>query len=138
MASKSDSFENELLAYIFNSVAIPTLGTDLWVALHTANPDEGGSQTTSEATYTNYQRVNLTRANSTQWTVAGSQVNPANQIDFPTAGAGPSNTITHFSIGKAGPTGASQTLYYGPVTPNIAVSEGVTPSLTEATQVTED
>jgi hypothetical protein len=134
--SKSDKLEAELLAYLFNSTAIPTLGTDVYVALHTADPTESGAQNNNEATYTSYARVQLTRADGTAWIITGSTANPAASIDFPQATGG-SETITHFSVGK-GASGATDVLYYGTVTPNIAVTTGVTPSLTTATAITED
>ena len=44
--------------------------------------------------------------------------------------------ITHWSVGVAS-SGATKILYSGTVTPNISVSNGVTPQLTTATAVTE-
>lgn len=141
--SKSNTYETEILALLFNATPIPNIAdnasssplTNLFVALHTANPGESGTQQTSEATYAGYARVAVSR-NAGGWSVSGDTVNPAAQIDFPVASGG-SETITHFSIGRAA-SGPSEILYYGTVTPNIAVSDGVTPSLTTATNVTED
>lgn len=139
--SKGDTFENDLLRLIFNAVAIPDLAEDdttspavnLSVALHTADPGEAGTQLTSEATYTGYARMNVART-SGGWTVTGNSVSPAANIDFPQATAG-SETITHFSVG----TGvADKILYSGTVTPNIVVSNGVTPRLNTASAITED
>ena len=58
-------------------------------------------------------------------------------VEDDTPATGGSETITHFSVGKA-VSGATDILYHGTVTPNIAVSDGVTPSLTTATAITED
>lgn len=141
--SKGNTFENDLLKLIFNATAIADIAdndatsplTNLYVALHTADPGEAGDQTTSEANYTSYARVAVART-SGGWTVTGNSVSPAANIDFP-ACTGGTNTITHFSVGVAS-SGATKILYSGTVTPNIAVSNGVTPRLTTATVITED
>lgn len=143
MAGKSDTFENDLLKLIFNATAIANMAdnaatsplTNLYVALHTADPGEAGVQNASEATYTGYARVAVART-SGGWTVTGSSVSPTAAINFP-ACTGGTNTITHWSVGVAS-SGATKILYSGTVTPNISVSNGVTPQLTTASTVTED
>ncbi len=139
--SKSNAFENSLLLLLFNATAIADLAendttspaTTLTVSLHTADPGEGGTMTTSEATYTSYARVTVNR-NSGGWTVTGNSVSPTADISFPQATGG-SNTITHFGVG----TGVSNNLMYsGTVTPNIVVSNGVQPVLSSASTITED
>lgn len=142
-ASKSDTFENDLLKLIFNATAIANIAdnaatsplTNLAVALHTADPGETGNQTTNEATYTSYARVSVARTSS-GWTVTGSSVSPVATISFP-AGTGGSGTVTHFSVGPTG-GGATKILYSGTVTPNIVTGNGITPQLTTATAITED
>lgn len=141
--SKGDTFENDLLKLIFNATAIGNMAdnaassplTNLYVSLHTADPGEAGSQTTSEATYTSYARVAVARTSS-GWTVTANSVSPAATISFP-ACTGGTNSITHFAVGTAS-SGAGKVLYKGTVTPNIAVSSGVTPQLTTSTAITED
>ena len=141
--SKGDTFENDWLKLIFNATAIANIAdnaaasplTNLFVALHTADPGEAGDQTTSEATYTSYARVTVART-SGGWTVTANSVSPVANIDF-VAATGGTNTITHWSVGVA-VSGASKILYSGTVTPNIAVTTGVTPRLTTASTVTED
>ncbi len=62
--SKSNTTENSWLTLLFNAttwanVAINATSsplTNLYVSLHTANPDETGTQTTSECAYTDYAR----------------------------------------------------------------------------------
>lgn len=142
--SKANTFENDLLKLIFNATAIANIAdnaassplTNLFVALHTADPGEAGDQTTSEAAYTSYARVTVARTTS-GWTAstAGS-TSPVAAITFP-ACTGSTSTITHASVGVA-TSGASKILYSGTVTPNISVSTGVTPQLTTASTVTED
>lgn len=140
--SKSNSFETSLLALIFNATAIADLAendssspaTNLELALHTADPGEAGDQTTSEATYTSYARVNVART-SGGWTVTGNSVANAAQIDFPAATGG-TNTITHFSVGVPG---SDVILYSGALTASLAVSSGITPTFAAgALTITED
>lgn len=141
--SKGDTYENDLLKLIFNATAIANIAdnaassplTNLYVALHTADPGESGNQTTSEASYTSYARVAVART-SGGFTITANSVSPAADISFPAATGG-SNTITHFSIGTAS-SGTGKILYSGTVTPNIAVTTGVTPILTAASAITED
>jgi hypothetical protein len=141
--SKGNTFENDLLKLIFNGTAIADLAendasaplTDLYVALHTSDPGEGGDQTTNEISYGSYARVAVARSGA-GWTVTGNQVVPAADILFPAASSG-TPTATHFSIGTA-PSGAGKILYKGAISPSIPVSSGVEPKLTTATNVTED
>lgn len=141
--SKGNTFENDLMKLLFNAVAIANIAdnaaasplTNLRVSLHTADPGETGSQTTSEATYGAYVRRNVARTTA-GWGVVAGVASPIANIDFPACTSG-SNTITHFAIGTA-TSGVGKVLYKGTVTPNIAVSAGVTPRLTPATTVSED
>lgn len=141
--SKGNNTENNILLLIFNAttwanVAINATSspiTDIAVALHTADPGEAGTQSTSEATYTSYARVNVART-SGGWTVTNNSVSPAANISFP-AGTGGSGTVTHFSAGKTG-GGATDIYYSGTVTPNIVTGNGITPILTTASTITED
>ena len=143
MAGKSDTFENDLLKLIFQATAVANIAdnaatsplTNLYVSLHTADPGEAGTQSTSEATYTSYARVAVART-SGGWTVTGNSVSPAAAITFPAATGGTS-TITHFAIGVAA-SGATKVLYSGTVSPSITVANGITPQLTTSTVITED
>jgi hypothetical protein len=142
--SKSNVFENDLLKLIFNATAIANIAdnaassplTNLQVGLHTADPGEGGDQTTSETAYTGYARVAVARTTG-GWTAASAgSTSPVANIDFPQCTAGTS-TITHGAVGTA-VSGAGKLLYSGTVTPNISVSTGVIPRLTTASTITED
>lgn len=141
--SKGDTFENDLLKLVFNATAIANIAdnaassplTNLYVSLHTADPGDSGSQTTSETAYTSYARVAVART-SGGWTVTNNSVSPVANIDFP-ACTGGTSTITHFGVGTAS-SGTGKLLYKGTVTPNISVSTGVTPRLTTSTAITED
>jgi hypothetical protein len=141
--SKGNTFENDLVKLIFQATAIANIAdnaassplTNLQVSLHTGDPGEAGDQTTSETSYTSYARVAVARS-AGGWTVTNNSVSPAANIDFP-ACTGSTATITHFGVGTAS-SGAGKLLYKGTVTPNISVSNGVTPRLTTATAITED
>ena len=141
--SKGDTFENDLMKLIFNATAIANIAdnaatsplTNLFVALHTADPGETGNQTTSEAAYTSYARVSVARTTG-GWTVTANSVSPVANISFP-AGTGGSGTVTHWSVGTA-TSGTGKILYSGTVTPNITTGNGITPILTTASTVTED
>ena len=141
--SKSNTFENDLLALIFNGTAIANLAddaatsplTELYVSLHTADPGEAGNQTTSECAYTSYARVAVART-SGGWTITGNSVSPAANIDFPAA-IGGTETATHVAIGTAS-TGTGKILYSGTISPNIAISTGVTPRIGTGSTITED
>lgn len=141
--SKGNTFENDIQKLIFNGDTIANIAnnasssplTNLYVSLHTANPNEGGAQNTSEATYTSYARVAVPR-NGSGWTVTNNVVSPAANITFPEATGG-TETITHFAIGTTS-SGAGKILYYGALTPSISVTTGVTPIITTASTITED
>lgn len=141
--SKSDTFENDLLKLIYNATPIANLADNaataplasIFVAGHTADPGEAGTQATSEVAYTSYARVTVARTTG-GWTVTGNSCSPVANIDFP-AGTGGTGTITHFSTGAA-VSGASKIFHSGTVTPNIVTGTGITPRLTTATTITED
>lgn len=147
--SKSNSWENGMLLLLFNNTNFAnvgdatglrgsTAGGSFGVTLHTADPGEAGSQTTSEITYTLYERVTVART-SGGWTITANSVSPTAAVTFP-AGSGGSGTATHFGVGTAltVAAGAGVLLYSGTVTPNIVTGNGVTPQLTTATAITED
>jgi hypothetical protein len=144
--SKSDAFETALLSLVFTNTNIANVGDatglrgstapgDLFFALHTADPGEGGSQTTSEISYTGYARVGVVRSGS-GFTVTGNSVSPVADVTFGECTAG-SGTATHFSIGTL-TSGAGTVLYKGALSPSIAVSAGVTPRIRNTSTVTED
>lgn len=139
--SIADVTENAILDLVFRATAWANYAdnassspeTNIVCALHTADPTDSGNQSSSEAAYTSYARVNVAR--STGWDAAsGGSTSPAAAISFP-AGTGGSGTVTHFSTGKSG-GGATAILWIGTVTPNIVTGSGVTPQLTTSTTIT--
>jgi len=96
--SKTNSLENSIVAFIFNNTAMPSYGSNLYLALHTSDPGESGSYS-SECAYTNYARVLVTR-DVAGWTVSGSQATNAALVQFPISSSGP-EVATHWSVGTA-------------------------------------
>ena len=134
--SMTDTMETALLKLIFQNVGAANIGDatgllpsgaagNLYISLHTADPGETGTQTTSEATYTGYARVAVARS-SGGWTVAGNTASNAAAVTFP-ACTGGSSTITYFGIGFASTlTGNLQ--FSGALSASLAISNGITPS----------
>ncbi|HYQ47139.1 MAG TPA: hypothetical protein VER11_34450 [Polyangiaceae bacterium] len=133
--SKSDTAELNMLKLLFNATAWANIAdnaassplTNLFVALHTADPGDSGTQATSEATYTSYARVSVARTTG-GWTCSGTspaQAVNAALIAFP-ACTGGTNTITHVSLGVA-TSGATAILYSGALSASLLVSTGITP-----------
>lgn len=77
--SMSNTTENDVLKMMLQGTD-PSwrAGATQWIALHTADPGEAGSAVTSEATYTSYARVAVTK--SSGWTDAGSGSNPWTEV----------------------------------------------------------
>lgn len=144
LASKGDTFENDLLKLIFNATAIANMAdnaaasplTNLYVSLHTADPTDGGNQTSSETGYTGYARVAVART-SGGWTVTAASVSPVANIDFGECTASCTGTITHWVVGTAS-SSTGKVLYSGTITPNITLATGVIPRVKSTSTITED
>lgn len=140
---KATATSNSFLNLVYRAVAWANIAdnaatsplTNTFAALHTADPGAAGTQTTSEAAYTSYARVSVARTTGGWGAAASGAVSPAAAITFP-AGTGGTGTGTHFSTGVA-TSGSTAILHSGTVTPNITFGNGVTPSLTTATTITE-
>lgn len=106
--SASDALEAGILDLLFNAVAIPNIAddaasgplTDLYVALHTADPAESGSQNNNETAYTGYQRIAVPRGGSVGFTRTGNQVVNTDVILFDEVTGAPGADIIYFSIGS--------------------------------------
>jgi hypothetical protein len=140
--SKSDVLEGQILDLLFNATAIPNLAvnataspaTTLTIALHTADPGEGGTQLTNETAYTGYARVTVART-AGGWVRTGNSMSPVAAVDFGECTAAPGGPITHASIG----TGVSNNIMYsGTLTPNITMAVGVIPRIKTTSTITED
>lgn len=134
--SASNAFETALLTLIFNNTNLANVGDatglrgsttagSFYIGLHTADPGEAGTVTTSEATYTGYARVAVARS-AGGFTISGNSVSNAALVTFGACSSG-SNTITHFSFGSSS-SGAGDLFLSGALTASLAVSAGITPS----------
>lgn len=124
--SISNQTELDLIKYMFNATAAPWAATaNFWVSLHTANPDEAGTAQSSEISYTGYARASAARTTS-GWTAA----NPTSNVLALATGAmtaGTGGTVTHVGVVDSA-SGAGNLIASGACTPNIVVTNGVTPS----------
>lgn len=145
--SATNAFETAILQLLFTNTNAANVGDatglrgsttagNFWISLHTADPGETGTQSTSEATYTGYARVSVVRSGS-GWTVSGNTASNAAAINF-AACTGGSNVITHFGIGSDS-TGTGNLFFKGALTSSLTVSSGITPSFAiAALTVTDD
>ena len=134
--SATNVFENGLLSLIFENANYANVGdaTGLrgsstagvfYISLHTANPNETGSQNTSEAAYTSYARVSVARSTA-GWSVASGVADNDSAINFPAATGG-SESETHFGIGSDS-SSIGNLFLWGALSASLAVSSGITPS----------
>lgn len=134
--SASNALESALLALMFTNTNAANIGDatglrgsstagSFYIALHTADPGEGGAQNTTEANYTGYARVAVAR-DAAAWTVTGNQVVNDAAVTFGACTAG-SSTVTHFSIGSDA-AGAGNLFMSGALNASLAISAGITPS----------
>lgn len=133
--SKGNTFENDLLLLIFNNTDAALIGDatglrgsstagSLYVSLHTGDPGEAGTQTTSECAYGSYARVAVART-AGGWTISGNAVTNAALVQFPQCTSG-SETATYFAIGTAS-SGTGKVLYRGALSASLAISSGIQP-----------
>ena len=134
--SLTNAAETALLALLFNNTDWANIGDaaglqnsatagSFYVSLHTADPTETGTQTSSEANYTGYARVAVARSGA-GWTVSGNNVSNAAAVTFGACTAG-SSSVTHFGIGTDS-AGTGNLILKGALTATLAVSAGITPS----------
>jgi len=134
--SLTDAAENALVLLLFNNTGWANVGDatglrgsttagSFYISLHTADPGETGTQTTSEATYTSYARVAVARSSGGFTITADTAANTA-AVTFP-ACTGGSSTVTYFGIGTAS-SGAGNLIASGALTASLAVTNGITPS----------
>jgi hypothetical protein len=130
--AKSTTTCNNLLNLIFNATAWTSIAdnaasspaTLLYLSLHTADPGVGGTQSTSETTYTNYARISVARTN-VGWTVVTNTASNAALAQFAQCGA-TGATLTYVAIGMLS-TGAGIILYSGALNSALAVANGIQP-----------
>ena len=141
--SISNTTETAMMKLVFQAIdwanyaddAVTSPQTSIAVGLHTGDPGDAGTMSTSEVGYTDYARVDVARTTG-GWAESSGTINPVANIDFPT-GSGGSGTVTYFSTGKTG-GGAAAILFSGAVSPSIVTGSGITPRLTVATAISLD
>lgn len=118
MGSKSNYLENKVLDAVYGNQALPTW-TNLYFALFTTTPSDSGGGT--EVTGGSYTRATVAN-NLTNFpaAVGGSKSN-APELLFPVATA-PWGTVVAWAVFDA--VSGGNMLYWGPVTPNVAVVTG--------------
>lgn len=93
VSGAGDTFENDIAKLILNATAIANIAdnaassplTNLYIALHEADPTGAGNQTTSETAYTNYARQAVART-SGGFTISGSVASLTANVSFPQSG----------------------------------------------------
>lgn len=133
--SATNVLENGLLSLLFENSNYANVGDatglrgsstagSFYISLHTANPNETGTQTTSEAAYTSYARQAVARSTA-GWTVASGAVTNDSAITYPAATGG-SETETYFGTGSD-VSGTGNLFIWGALSAGLAVSSGITP-----------
>ena len=142
--SFSNQFEADILGLIFNATAITGIAdnasasplTNLYVALHTADPGEVGNQSTNEVNYTGYARVAVQRTGA-GWTLAGQTISPTAVIEFGEMTAGTAGTAVYASVGTAA-SGAGKIIIRGALSPTIPFQVGTVPRIRANSTITLD
>lgn len=98
------------------------VGASQYMALFSGDPGETGSIAT-EASYTGYARVALTKA--TAWTGTASPFTNANLIQFPACTAG-TTAATHFAVVDT-TSGAVGMMISGALSATLNISAGIQP-----------
>lgn len=121
--SMSNATENDVLQMMLQG-SDPSwrAGATQYLALFTADPGEAASLA-SEATYTGYARVALTKASA--WTDGGSTFTNAALVQFGACTAG-SSVITHFAVVDTS-SGAVNMMVSGSLSASLSVSSGIQP-----------
>lgn len=147
MAGFSDRTESDILQLWLANKAIAQVAstatssafTNTWVALHTADPGDTGTQGTNESTYAAYTRIAVART-TTGWATSTSAGNasPVAAINFPQNTATSTATFNYASIGWSSATTDGTIIASGSLNPAINLSQNVTPQLTTGSSFTLD
>ena len=133
--SMSNASETNLLLLLFNNIDWANIGDaagiqnsatagSFYVALHSSDPGDAGTQSTNEVSYTGYARVAVARS-AGGFTVSGASISNAATVQFGECTAGTA-TASHFSVGLL-PSGAGDILYSGTLSAIRSISAGITP-----------
>lgn len=135
--SKSNTTETDFLSYTFKATPFTwNASANLYVSLHTADPTDAGDQSSFEATYGSYSRVEVVRS-VVGWSVSGNTAQNAALIQFPQSTGG-TNVLTYVAIGLSS-SGATQILYSGQLNSSLTVTNLIQPQFSAAAlQIQED
>ena len=133
--SMSNAAEQALLDLLFLNLDWANIGDaaglqnsaaagSFYISLHTADPDETGTQTSNEVGYTSYARVAVARSGA-GFSRSASVIENAALVQFPQCTGG-SATATHFGIGTDS-SGAGNLLLKGALTSSLSISNGIQP-----------
>ena len=122
MSLSNDTETAALDAFLRGTDPSYRAGATQYLALFTADPTESASLA-SEATYTGYARVALTKA--TAWTGTSSPFTNANLVQFGACTAG-TNALTHFAVVDTA-SGAVAMMISGALSATLNVSSGIQP-----------
>lgn len=124
MSSASDYLENKIIEATFRGAAYPSIaGT--YIALHTADPTDAGSNEVNTTAWPSYARQDAAKggAVSNGWIAAVNGVTKnAQQLIFPVFNGSADLTVTHFSVWNASVGG--NMLVHAPLTTLRTVQNG--------------
>lgn len=141
---KGNTWINDYLKLLLNATTVANIAdnaatsplTNLALGLSTGTLSASSNQTTTEAAYGSYARVSVARTTG-GFTAASAQSSAlVATASFPAATSG-TETETYAMLGTDTSTGTGKNLYWGPISPNLSVSTGVTPQLTTSTTISE-
>lgn len=112
--SFSNYLETEILDHVFGGAAYTAPAT-LYLALHTANPDEDGSGAEVSTSGTAYARQTVA------FTTSGNTTSNTSAVEFPTATAN-FGTVTHVGVWDASTAG--NLLAYAALTSSKTIETG--------------
>lgn len=121
----SNALGNALPALLFNGTALPSnyTGTSYFLSIHLGDTGLGGTQATSEISYTGYARKPLVRNTTGEWTVSGKTATNAIDVTFGLMTAGAGGLATHLGLGEL-VTGTGIILSCIPLTQSYNVQNG--------------
>jgi len=128
--SKSESFENDLLNFIFNSVAIPDLGSDVYIRLYNTDVVVNNTTVGTEAVYDGYVTGGVAIPRSALGFTVGSSISKnVGQFAFAKCLSG-TETIRYFAVFKDNTTlTESHRIYWGQLPVDLEVSTDTIPTV---------
>jgi hypothetical protein len=141
----SDAAEGALLDLLFLNIDFADIGDaagllasvaagNFYIALHTADPGEAGTQATNEVAYTGYARVAVPRT-AGGFSRALDTISNVAAVTFGQCTAG-SATATYFSIGLE-VSGATMILVSGALSANLPISSPIQPIFAPGTMTAQ-